>query len=359
MRFAVIMAGGTGTRFWPESRLKRPKQFLKLIGEKTMLQTTVERIQKMIPLENILIITNSNYTDLVAEQLPGLPTENIVGEPVGKNTAPCVAAAAAIILNRDENSSMVVLPSDHYIREEDRFREIIDAGFQKAENAHCLVTIGIKPYRPETGYGYIQIDESSVEKSVTDSVYQVKTFAEKPDLPTAVRFLESGDFLWNSGMFIWRTSDIWDEFKKYLAPLYKEAVKLKKNFANQPEKSINEFYHAAQSISIDYGIMEKTDAVYVIPAEFGWNDVGSWLAIYELEEKKEQGNVLRRGEAIFENCQNCFVSSESGKLVSMVGLQGIGFVETDDAIMLCRMDKAQDVRDIVKRLEEPKLQKYR
>jgi len=359
MRFAVIMAGGTGTRFWPESRLKCPKQFLKLIGNKTMLQTTVERILNLVPIDRVLVVTNSSYMELVKKQLPDLPSENIIGEPVGKNTAPCVAAAAAVIMNRDPEASMVVLPSDHYIKDETRFIDIMKVGLTKAENDKCLVTIGIKPHRPETGYGYIQVDEESEETIDKEPVFRVQTFAEKPDLPTAIRFLESGDFLWNSGMFIWRAQDIWNEFEKHLPGIFKDALTLKDDYKTDTADAIDAFYHATTSISIDYGIMEKTDAVYVLPAEFGWNDVGSWLAIYELEEKKKDGNVIRKGNALMENCQNCFVSSESGKLITMVGLQGIGFVETEDAILLCRMDKAQDVRDIVKRLQEPELKKYR
>jgi mannose-1-phosphate guanylyltransferase len=359
MRFAVIMAGGTGTRFWPESRVSKPKQFLKLIGEKTMLQTTVERINKLVPTENILVITNSAYVSLVKEQVPQLPDNNIVGEIIGKNTAPCVAAATAIVLNRDSDASMVVLPSDHYIRDEATFLSIVEAGFDKAANDHCLITIGITPYRPETGYGYIQFDDTTKQEVNGKPVYQVKTFAEKPDLETAVRFLESGDFLWNSGMFIWRAKDIWAEFEKYLKPMFDEAEKLKQTYEKTPKEAVDAFFQIVTSISIDYGIMEKTDAVFVLPGEFGWNDVGSWLAIYELEEKQDRGNVVRKGEALFENCENCFVSSVSGKLVSMVGLQGIGFVETDDAIMLCRMERSQDVRDIVKRLEEDKFSKYK
>lgn len=359
MRFAVIMAGGTGTRFWPESREKKPKQFLNLVGNRTMLQTTIDRIKKLIDIDRVLVVTNSSYTGLVKEQIPELPDENIIGEPIGRNTAPCVAAATAIILNRNSSASMVVLPSDHYIRNEERFLQVIEAGFEKAEKDHCLITIGIQPHRPETGYGYIQINEGRKSSIKDETVYQVKTFAEKPDLNTAVHFLESGDFLWNSGMFIWRAVDIQNQFEVYLPQICSEANRLQVEIQKDAIKAIDNFYNRVASISIDYGIMEKTDAVYVIPAEFGWNDVGSWMAIYELEEKNDKGNVIRKGNALFEKSQNCFVSSVSGKLITMVSLQGVGLVETEDAILICRMERAQDVRDVTKRLDSPKLKKYK
>ncbi len=353
------MAGGTGTRFWPESRLKKPKQFLQLVGNQTMLQSTVSRISSMIKPQNILVVTNSGYMSLVQEQLPDLPKENIIGEITGKNTAPCVASATAIILERNPDASMVVLPSDHYIRDEKKFLKTIEAGFAKAENDHCLVTIGITPTRPETGYGYIQTDDKSKHTVSGSDVFKVKTFAEKPDLQTAVMFLESGDFLWNSGMFIWRAADIWKNFELHLPVVYSDAVKLKSELKTDPQSAIDTFYQDVDSISVDYGIMEKADTVFVLPGSFGWNDVGSWMAIYELEEKQKEGNVVRSGEALFENSQNCFVSSTSQKLITMVGLQGVGIVETDDAILVCRMDKAQDVRGIVKQLENPDYEKYR
>lgn len=346
------MAGGAGTRFWPESRIDKPKQFHKLIGEKTMLQSTVERILPIIPHERILVVTNASYTGLVQEQLPELPAGNIIGEPVGRNTAPCIACAAAILMHRDPSATMIVLPADHYIRNEVEFRKILDVAAQKAEQDECLVTIGILPHRPETGYGYIQQDEKKSGEIGGRKVSRVKTFAEKPDLQTAVGFIESGDFLWNSGMFIWKARDIWAEFEKYLPQIFIEARKLLKNHAKDGEAAIGAFYQSVNSISIDYGIMEKTDAVYVIPAEFGWSDVGSWMAIYELEKKDVFGNVVRTGKGLMENCQNCFISSNGGKLVAMVGLMGVGYIETEDAVLICSMDKSQNVRNIVDKLEE-------
>jgi mannose-1-phosphate guanylyltransferase len=358
MRYAVIMAGGAGTRFWPRSRVAMPKQFLTLVGKQTMLQTTVNRIRSMIPDERILIITNEDYTGIVREQLPLLPAENIVGEPAGRNTAPVVAAAAAIIKSRDSDASMAVLPSDHYIRDEKTFLSVLESAFLKAEAGHNLVTVGIRPYRPETGYGYIQVSDSSAE-TAGHQVHEVKTFAEKPNLETALRFLESGDFLWNSGMFVWRSDVILKEFSQHLPQMHEQALRLAEGLESSPAEAIRTFYEEVDSVSIDYGIMEKADTVHVIPAEFGWNDVGSWLAVYELEEKDKAGNVTDAPLAEMESCQNCFVHSREEKLIALVGLQGVGVIDTGDALLVCRMDRSQDVKKIVERLGDKRLRKYR
>lgn len=352
MRYAVIMAGGTGTRFWPKSRVAKPKQFLKLVGNKTMLQTTVERVREIIPEERILIITNADYVSLVQEQLPNLPLENIIGEPVGRNTAPVVAAAAAIINSRDPQGSMAVLPSDHYIRDEDTFQSVLNAAFVKAESGHNLVTIGIRPNRPETGYGYIQRHEEGSAELAGHTVSEVKTFAEKPNLETAIRFIEAGDFLWNSGMFVWSSTVILKEFEKHLPQMYGQAVELAGALKGDGNRAIEVFYNNVESVSIDYGIMEKAETVHVIPAEFGWNDVGSWMAIYELEEKNEQGNVLSAANTSIAESENCYVYSETERLIAVVGLQGVGVIDTGDALLVCRMDRSQEVKKIVEDLDK-------
>ncbi len=359
MRFAVIMAGGTGTRFWPRSRKQKPKQFLQLIGEETMLQTTVSRISRMIPAERVLVITNASYTSLVAEQLPDLPKENIIGEPVGKNTAPVAAAAAAIIRARDPEASIAVLPSDHYIRDTSTYLEVLEAAFAKAESGDHLVTIGIRPYRPETGYGYIQADTGASETVGNHKANKVKTFAEKPNLETAVKFLESGDFYWNSGMFVWQAKTILEAFDRHLPEMYRQVMDMTGGLKSGMKEAIDRFYHEAESVSIDYGIMEKADTVYVIPAEFGWNDVGSWMAIYELEQKDDEGNVIQAPQTSVENCQNCYVYSKRDKLIALVGLQGIGVIESGDALLICRMDRSQDVKQIVGKLEKQGLDGFR
>jgi mannose-1-phosphate guanylyltransferase len=349
------MAGGFGTRFWPSSRVKKPKQFLNLIGERTMIQNTVDRILPIIPIERILIITNSDYISLVQKQFPDLPAENIIGESVAKNTAPCVAAAAAILKVRDPDSTMVVLPADHHITRPERYREILTLAMEKAESGDNLVTLGITPYRPETGYGYIQLDEQQSETMGNDHIYHVKTFAEKPDLKTAISFLESGDFLWNSGMFVWKTSTILEQFKVHLPFIYKETEELCQKLGTQSTTAIDTFYRVVTSISIDYGIMEKAATVHVIPGEFGWSDVGSWMAIYEHGEKDDNGNVVTNENVVMNDTQNCLVRTSSKKLVAITGLIGVGVIETDDTLLIVKLDASQDVKKIVDSLDAANL----
>lgn len=346
MNYAVIMAGGVGSRFWPSSRSAKPKQFLSLVGEKTMIQETVDRISPLIPHDRILIITSDRYLELVREQLPEIPSENIIGEPVARNTAPCVALAAALLIDRDPDATMVVLPADHYITRPAEFRKIIGAGIRKAQEAENLVTIGITPNRPETGYGYIQLDES--EKSTTDKMpcYHVKTFAEKPDLKTAVSFIESGDFLWNSGMFIWKAQTIMNQFQEHQPGIFQEAEAFRRNSSKDFDGAVHLYYKTVTSISIDYGIMEKAGIVYVIPGDFGWSDVGSWMAVYELGKKDRAGNVFEADHVTSVESTNCLVRSDSEKLFALVGLMGIGVIETDDAILITRLDSSQDVKKV-------------
>lgn len=359
MVYAVIMAGGIGSRFWPESRADKPKQFLKLLNERTLIQNTYERISGYIPPEQILVITNDQHTSLVKEQLPDLPDENIIGEPRPRNTAPCIAMAASLLLEKDEESTMVVLPADHYIHDTSDYIHVLKAGVSKAQNSDSLITIGIQPNRPETGYGYIQFNDSEFEKIQDRQVHQVRTFAEKPDLDTAARFLESGDFLWNSGMFIWKSEAILKQINELLPELYKECDQLRQMVrAKQTGKGIEDFYQNCPSISIDYGIMEHAERVYVIPARFGWSDVGSWMAVYEQNEKDEQGNVVVQGHCKLIETQNSFVSTKSDKLVGMIGLQGVALIETDDAILICRLDASQKVKTLVEQLENSGLDEY-
>lgn len=360
MNYVVIMAGGVGSRFWPKSRMSCPKQFLKLIGDKTMLQTTVERILPIVPIERILVFTNSDYVGLVKEQLPSMPGKNIIGEPVGRNTAPCVAMAAVITESMDPDATMIVLPSDHYIRDDDEYRRILSLAAKRASEEKVLITVGIKPNRPETGYGYIQVNETDSDSAGDDEICVVKTFAEKPDLQTAINFIASGDFYWNSGMFIWKASTILGELSRHLPEIHREAQKVRPHFGKKTfESALRDFYHSCMSISIDYGVMEKADIVHVLPAEFGWNDVGSWLAVYELDEKDKDGNVIRAERTNLENCQNCYVDSVSGKLISMVGLQGFAYVETEDAVMICRLEESQNVKKLVESMTTPELKKFK
>ena len=350
MNYALIMAGGVGSRFWPSSRKNKPKQFLNLIGDRSLLQQTVDRIQPLIPKERILVFTNSAYTDLVKVQLPDIPSANIYGEPIGRNTGPCIAFASRVIYEMDPNATLVVLPSDHYVNDGNTYRNVIEAGIEKASNGNHLLTIGIKPFRPETGYGYIQYEGDDSEKSDGFSIHPVKTFAEKPDLQTAVRFLESGDFLWNSGMFIWRVDTILSEIEQHLPDIYEECARIKTGSSDE----LKRFYENSFSVSIDYGIMEKSDIVHVIPADFGWSDIGSWMSLYELRDKDDNGNVIEAETFALHETNNSLIQSDSQRIVSVVGLQGIAVIDTDDALLVCRLDASQNVKDIYESLKNGK-----
>ncbi len=351
MRYAVIMAGGVGSRFWPSSRAAKPKQFLNLLGEKSMIRMTVDRILPLIRPENIFVITNDTYVDLAHRQLPEIPLQNIIGESIGKNTAPCVALAANLLHQLDADASMVVLPADHHIQNPDKFLRILESAFLKAESGAHLVTVGITPHRPETGYGYIQQDDSKSDTLAGNLVHKVKSFAEKPDIHTAIRFLQSGDFLWNSGMFIWRADTILAEFRQHLPEMSIIAKQIPSLGAEEFKSGVDTFYRSVNSISIDYGIMEKAETVHVIPAEFGWSDVGSWLAVYELADKDANGNVIQGGDGIFVDSANCLVKASGSRYVAMVGLDGVALVETDDTLMICRIEAAQDVKKVVDALK--------
>lgn len=360
MLHAVIMAGGSGTRFWPQSTEAHPKQFLNIFGDRTMLQTTVDRIEPLIPAERVWVITNDEYVDLVQQQLPDVPVDNIVGEPVAKNTAPCIAAAATLIQNKDPEGTMVVLPADHQISQNEEFLSILKTAEAKAGDGQTLVTIGIKPDRPETGYGYIEFDEDTSEIHEGRKVNKVSQFREKPDRETAQAFIDSGNFLWNSGMFIWQASTILKEFKQYLPSVYSEIEKLTPAVGTKDEKdAIDNFYHGCPSISVDYGIMEQAETVFVVPGSFGWNDVGSWKAVYDLRDKDENGNVIQTDTAATADAENNLIQSDSDKMIALVGVENLAVVETDNAILVCKLDQAQGVKKIVNQLREnDELKKY-
>ena len=349
MTYAVIMAGGSGTRFWPKSTKALPKQFLNLFGEGTMLQNTVERIKPVIPLERVLVVTNSDYVSIVEEQLPGIPSENIIAEVVAKNTAPCVAIAASILEHKDENATMVVLPADHHITDPDAFLSILSSAIEKANTSETLVTIGIQPDRPETGYGYIHADEAKKSVVEGNNVLGVFGFREKPNADLAKEFLDSGDYFWNSGMFIWKASTVLKSVQSFLPAMFELTYTAREQ--NYSEDAINQFYIDTDSISIDYGIMEDATNVFVVPGEFGWNDVGSWTAVFELAGKDNQENATNSEHSIFVNASSNLISSESGKVISLVGINNIAVVETDKAILVCNLDEAQGVKTVVDALK--------
>lgn len=317
-----------------------------------MIQNTANRIEGIIPQERIIVVTNEKYVSIVRDQLPKVPQENIVGEPVAKNTAPCVAIAAELIRKKDPNGVMVVLPADHHITEPEKFTDFLSTAVSKAESGDFLVTIGVEPSRPETGFGYIHSDSSSKEELGGNSVLPVKAFTEKPNEIVAKQFVESGDYFWNSGMFIWKAETVLKEIATQLPDMYDELVQSSVElYGSSHNAAINDFYYACDSISIDYGIMEGAQSVYVVPGDFGWNDVGSWTAVYELAEKDSQGNSIQTLNATFADTTNALVLSNSEKMISVVGLDNVAVVETEDAILVCNLDKAQGVKEIVDQLK--------
>lgn len=344
--FAVIMAGGIGSRFWPISRTAHPKQFIDILGTgKTLIQTTYERFLKIVPAENIFIVTNEIYADLVKEQLPGIERNQILGEPVMRNTAPCIAYACHKINMIDPDAAIVVSPSDHLILNPEGFIEDIRRALEAATRNDCLITLGIKPSRPDTGYGYIQYTESTID----EDFHKVKTFTEKPNLELAKTFIQSGDFLWNAGIFVWSVGSIIKAFEQYLPDMNETFKEGAAKFNTEDENAfIQNAYYQCTNISIDYGIMEKADNVYILPTDFGWSDLGTWASVYELAEKDYLGNaVIPAEKVIMYDSSNCMVNVPKGKLVIIQGLEDYIVVESNNTLMICHKDKEQGVKQIV------------
>ncbi len=351
--YAVIMAGGVGSRFWPRSKKKTPKQLLNIFGTNTMIQETVERLNGIVPEENIFLITNKVQRDEIIKQLPDIPKENVIEEPFGRNTAACIGLASLIVKSKCADAVTLILPADHIIKDIKDYHKTLNEAAEFAEKSKGLVTIGIKPTRPETGYGYIQMEENEI----ADHIHKVYTFAEKPNYATAVRFLESGDFYWNSGMFIWHVDAILNEIEKYMPDLHEGLGELKPSL-NSPQFSdtLANVYGKLRNISIDYGIMEKSQNVYLIKGEFTWSDVGSWEEVYQLTNKDENGNALV-GTIFTEMTVDSYIYSPD-KFTSVIGVDNLIIINTDNALLVCRRDKSQDVKKIVDHLKINKLTEY-
>ncbi|HMU43070.1 MAG TPA: mannose-1-phosphate guanylyltransferase [Ignavibacteriaceae bacterium] len=340
--YAVIMAGGVGSRFWPRSKKKTPKQMLQIFGENTMIQDTVSRLDGLVDSENILVITNRLQKPGICEQLPQIPSENVIEEPFGRNTAACIGLASIIIEKRDKDAVMIVLPADHIIRDKAAFHKVLKNAIEFAYKSGGLLTIGITPTRPETGYGYIQIDD----KEIGQNIFKVFTFAEKPNYATAVRFLESGDFMWNSGMFIWRTDSILEEMKLHMPDLFDSLESIKKSFGKSDFESVlTNLYGQLKKISIDYGIMEKSNKVYLTKGSFNWSDVGSWEEVYQLSEKDSNGNSIT-GQVYTEMSVDSYIYSPN-KFTAVIGVENLIIINTDEALLICRRDNCQDVKKVV------------
>jgi mannose-1-phosphate guanylyltransferase len=340
------MAGGIGSRFWPISRAAHPKQFIDILGTgKTLIQNTYDRFLKIVPAENIFIVTNENYHELVQQQLPGIADRQILGEPVMRNTAPCIAYACHKINMLDPNASIVVAPSDHLILNTEGFIKDITNSLEAASRNNCLITLGIKPSRPDTGYGYIQF----TDKTLDNDFHKVKTFTEKPNTELAKTFVQSGEFLWNAGIFVWSAKSIIKAFEQYL-PEMNDIFKDGEGVYNTKEEHafIQNAYYQCTNISIDYGIMEKADNVYILPTDFGWSDLGTWASVYELADKDYLGNaVIPSDKVIMYDSSNCMVNVPKGKLVILQGLDDYIVVEDNNTLMICHKDKEQGVKQIV------------
>ena len=346
--YAVIMAGGVGSRFWPRSTEKNPKQLLEIVNRGTMIQNTVERISSVIEPSKILIVTNKLQKPTVVKQLPQIPAENIIVEPIGRNTAPCIGLAALYIRRMDPDAVMVVLPADHLIEDEEEFRRILRLAIWVAYESAKLITIVINPSRPETGYGYIQVvDEDDGSNPYFErGVYKVKTFAEKPNKEAAHRFLESGDFLWNSGMFIWKVETILREVAGSLPELSAELEKIEVAIGtDRISQAIETGYRIIRGISIDYGVMEKAHEVYVLRGEFGWSDVGSWDEVYRISGKDADGNSIS-GKAVLHGTKNTLVHA-GDKIIAAVDVEDLIIIASDNAILVCKRGQSQNVKEVV------------
>lgn len=344
MIYGVIMAGGSGTRFWPESRRARPKQLLRIVSDKTMIRATVERISPEIPPDRVLVVTTEHQAAEIRTELAELRSEMVVAEPAGRNTAACVALAAYKLQKLDPEALMVVLPADHLIRKEREFLDILKLGIEVVSKGEYLLTFGIVPNRPETGYGYILMGGPHADEE-SSSVYRVDRFVEKPDFPTAQFYVESGSYLWNSGMFVWKVAEIIKAFDRHL-PLLSAAIRQIVPHLNTAGEcdALRGAYEQIESVSVDNGIMERADNVLVIPMDVDWSDVGCWSSLADVWAADETGNVAK-GEVVALDSSGCIVSSPH-KLVTLIGVEDLVVVDTPDALLICKKDRTQEVRKV-------------
>ncbi len=350
MLYCVIMAGGSGTRFWPQSRKRRPKQLLRIAGDRTMIRATVERVLPEIPFERIMIVTGVAHVEEIKAEIPELAERMVVAEPEGRNTAPCIALAAYRIAKEDPDAVMAVLPADHLIGREEEFLTALRAAAQVASTSDYLITFGIVPDRPETGYGYIELGPEVLKVGDT-SMFDVKAFVEKPDKSRAETYLASGNYMWNSGMFIWKVSAIIRAFEKYCPSITRTigAIGQDLDTPREPD-AIREAYECVESISIDYAIMEKAANVLVLPIDVEWNDVGSWASLHDVWDHDHNRNAVR-GAFLALDAAGCVVSSPH-KLTTLIGVDDLIVVDTPDALLVCRKDRAQDVKELQEALKQ-------
>ncbi len=344
-QYVAIIAGGIGSRFWPKSRVGYPKQFLDILNTgKTLIQYTFERFEQFIPKENIFIVTSAEYAGIVKEQLPGINEDNIVSEPSRKNTAPCIAFISFKLMQQNAEATLIIAPADHLILDNITFEQTCKNAIHFVENNNALVTLGIKPTYPNTGYGYIQHESEAAE----DNIFKVRTFTEKPNLDLAKAFLLSGDFLWNAGIFIWKVSTIIERFEMYQPEIYEIFSSEKEKYNTAEEKdALERIYPLCTSISIDYAIMEKANNVYVIPSSFGWSDLGTWTSAYDNLQKDYLGNAIAGDKVMVIDSTQCMISAPHEKLLVIQGLNDFIVVDTNDVLLICKKEKEQEIKEYV------------
>jgi mannose-1-phosphate guanylyltransferase len=354
--YVAIMAGGIGSRFWPMSRTDMPKQFLDILNiGRTLIQSTFDRFAKFIPVDNIYIVTSAQYKEIVIKQLPTIPIKNILCEPSRKNTAPCIAYISYKLHELDPNANLICAPADHLITETQAFIDTCTKALHFTSHIKALVTLGITPTNPNTGYGYIQYESLAVG----DNIFKVKLFTEKPDKELAKTFVASGDFLWNAGIFVWQVKNIIKAFEKNAPELHEVFDGAKDNLNNDKEKeTIENIYPLCSNISIDYAVMEKADNVYVIPSSFGWSDLGTWKSAYETIEKDYLENAVGGNEVIVIDATKNMVQVPNNKLVVLQGLDDFIIVDTKDVLLICKKDKEQEIKEYVAEVKRKKGDKY-
>jgi mannose-1-phosphate guanylyltransferase len=344
--FALIMAGGKGERFWPLSTDERPKQFLNLFSDKTMIQLTVERLEGLVPINHTFVVTGKQYVEITSEQLAGLPRENIIVEPMGRNTAPAIALSAFYIKKHFGSANLVVLPADHLVKDVEGFRKALKSALDFIKkNKDAVVTLGIKPDRPETGYGYIKFVKEKEDVKYNETVLRVERFVEKPAYEVALKYLEEGNYLWNAGIFIWNVDTIIETTRRFLPKTYEILNKLFELPEGSYEQALKELYPQVDNISVDYGIMEHYDRIYVIPSEFGWDDVGSWTSVERHSEKDEMGNVAASNVYYFKSKGNIV---KTNKKTILNDVEDLIVIETDEYIVISSKKSAQGIKDIKK-----------
>jgi len=356
MLYAVILAGGVGSRFWPKSSSSNPKQFLQIFGEQSLLQTTASRVRPLIRQDCIYVVTNDRYYDKITEQLPDLSPDNLIIEPEARETAAGIGLAAVKLAKRDPNAVMAVLPSDHFIGSEQDFRRCLSWAAEFARNHKMLVTFGIRPTEPKTGYGYIKMDRMLVNDNGRRA-YHVAEFTEKPDFERALRFLQSGKYLWNSGMFVWRVQTILQAYRQHMPEMYQQLARIYEILDTPDEKEIiREVYGQMEKLSVDYAIMEKADNVAVMPADFAWDDVGSWRSVERFLDHDQSGNTIK-GLHVGIDTDKCIIESED-LLIATIGVRDLLIVQSDRAVLVADKERDQEIKDLVRRIEKRNLREF-